>query len=81
LTGDAGYLEIRFTNDSRFDGRNLLSGVNRIHHHGSNLIELWPVRELTGELGSTGNLCYYHEPDYLDVEINHAGKLTECSEE
>jgi hypothetical protein len=80
FSGKVKFLEIRFGDDSRFDGSELISDINEIHHYGSNLIELFPVEELTGELGSTGSLCYYHEPEYLDVKINHTGKLMDCSE-
>lgn len=80
LTGNAGFLEINFGNDGRFDGKDLLSEINLIHHNGSNLIELWPVKELSGELGSTGNLCYYHKPEFLDIKVNHTGLLIDCSE-
>jgi hypothetical protein len=80
LRGQVKFLEISFGNDSRFDGSELISDFNEVQHHGSNLIELFPVKELTGELGSTGSLCYYHSPEFLDVKINHTGKLLDCSE-
>jgi len=74
----AGYinsLNILFTNDSRFDGKQLLSNFNEIKHHGSNLIELYPLKSLTGELNSTGSIHYYFDPEFIDVRIEGSGKL------
>jgi hypothetical protein len=80
LAGRVDFLEIRFTDDSQFDGKELISEYNAIHHGGSNLIELFPIKELTGELTSTGSLCYFHTPEILDVEISHTGQLINCSD-
>jgi hypothetical protein len=81
LTGRVQKLEIIFKDDSRLDGKALVSEFNFIQHEGSNLIELFPIKELTGEISSTGDLCYYHVPDFMDVEIKYTGKLIDCSRE
>lgn len=81
LTGRVKKLEILFLDDSRLDGKSLVSEFNSIQHKGSNLIELYPIKELTGEISSTGDLCYYHVPVLLDVKINYTGKLMDCSDE
>jgi hypothetical protein len=78
LSGKVMFLEISFGDDSKFHGKNLISDFNNIQHFGSNLIEIFPVKEMTGELGSTGSLCYFHEPEYMDVKISHTGQLKNC---
>ncbi len=79
LAGKTRFLEIINKDDSQMDAKNLISELNVIHHGGSNLIELFPVKELTGEISSTGNLCYFHVPEFLDVKISYTGKLINCS--
>jgi len=79
LAGRAKFLEVLFKDDSQLDGKELISEFNVVHHGGSNLIELFPMEELTGEVSSTGDLCYYHVPDFLDVTITYSGKLINCS--
>ena len=80
FSGSVEVLEVTFEDDSRFDGAELTSDFNKINHFGSNLIEIFPLKELVGELGSTGDLCYHHEPEYIDVKIDHTGRLIKCSE-
>jgi hypothetical protein len=80
FSGKVDLLRILFSNDSRFDGRELISEYNYIDHNGSNLIELYPVKVLTGQLSSTGDLYYYHNPQVLDMAINHSGKLVKKSD-
>jgi hypothetical protein len=75
FSGKVNFLGILFTDDSRFNGKELISEYNIIDHNGSNLIELYPLKVLSGQLNSTGDLYFYHDPEILDVVINHSGKL------
>lgn len=81
LAGKVQFLEIRFTDDSQLDGKELISEFNIIHHGGSNLIELFPIKVLTGELSSTGDLYYYHDPELLEVTIFNSGQLVNYSDQ
>jgi hypothetical protein len=80
LAGRTRFMEILVKDDSRLNAKELISDFNVVHHGGSNLIELFPVEELTGEISSTGNLCFYHVPEFLDVKISHTGRLINCSD-
>ena len=80
LAGKTRFLEILVKDDSQLNARGLISDFSVVHHRGSNLIEVFPVEELSGEISSTGNLCYYHVPEFLDVKISHTGKLINCSD-
>jgi len=79
IAGTVDFLKILFTNDSRFEGKELISEYNEIHHTGSNLIELYPIKVLSGELNSTGDLYYYHDPEILDISISGTGQLVDRS--
>jgi hypothetical protein len=80
ISGKVDFLKIYFTDDSRFDGKKLVSDYNRIDHTGSNLIELYPIKELSGVINSTGDIHYYHEPELVNVTINHTGQLVDQSD-
>ncbi len=74
----AGYtnlLTVLLTDDSRFNAKYLISDFNEINHRGSNLIELYPVKSLTGELSSTGSIHYYYIPEFIDMNVMGSGEL------
>ncbi len=77
MSGHVNYLSVRFTNDSQFHGKGLVSDDIFVTHKGSNTIEVYPVNSLTGTLESTGSLYYYNKPVKLDVKVSGTGKLGE----
>ncbi len=77
MSGRLNYLSVKFTNDSQFHGKDLLSDNTLITHQGSNSIEVYPLTSLTGTLESTGSLYYYHIPTTLNIKITGTGKLEE----
>lgn len=79
IRGEAGYFKLYLVNDSRFDCRELVSGRTRIHHAGSNLLELYPTESLYGEMRGTGNVHYFYHPPLVDVDISGSGELIDRS--
>jgi hypothetical protein len=80
FTGNAGFIDLLLTGDSRFLAGNLLAGDIKIDHNGSNRVELHPINSLKGVIQSTGSVYYYHEPIILDVTVRGAGRLINLSE-
>ena len=80
FTGNAGFIDLILTGDSRFLAGNLLTGDIKINHNGSNRVELYPIDSLKGVIQSTGSVYYYHEPKILDVTVRGAGRLINLSE-
>lgn len=75
FSGSAHFSNIKFTDDSRFMGKNLDVEYCTIDHQGSNRIEVYPVSELSGTIQSTGSIYYYNDPELLDVQVNGTGEL------
>lgn len=80
LSGNAGFIDLILTSDSRFIAGNLLTDNIKIDHNGSNRVELYPIISLNGALRSTGSLYYFHEPEILDVTVKGPGQLINLSE-
>lgn len=80
ISGNAGFVDLVLTGDSRFIAGNLLTDDIKIDHNGSNRVELYPINSLKGVLRSTGSLYYFHEPEILDVTVNGSGQLIYLSE-
>jgi len=80
FTGNAGFIDLILTGDSRFLAGNLLTGDIIIDHNGSNRVELFPINSLKGVVQSTGSVYFFHEPEILDVTIRGAGQLINLSE-
>lgn len=78
--GDADFLDLIITGDSRFLARNLSIIDVEIDHNGSNSVELYPVNKLKGIIQSTGSVYYFHIPDILDVTVKSTGQLIYLSE-
>lgn len=80
FSGNADFLDLIITGDSRFLSRNL-SAINiLIDHNGSNRVELYPINKLEGVIQSTGSVYYFHEPEILDVTVRSTGQLIYLSE-
>ena len=80
LSGNAGFMDLILTSDSRFIAGNLLTDDIKIDHNGSNRVELNPIISLKGVLRSTGSLYYFHEPEILDVTVKGPGQLINLSD-
>lgn len=79
LSGEAYYLYIELSDDSRFLAQDLKSSYCEILHNGSNRIEIYPIISLTGTLQSTGSLYFFNDPDILDITVLGSGKLIDQS--
>ncbi len=80
FSGNADFLDLIITADSRFLARNLSAIDIIIDHNGSNRVELYPVNKLEGIIQSTGNVYYFHEPETLDVTVRSTGQLIYLSD-
>lgn len=80
FTGNAEFIDLIITGDSRFMAGSLMAEGIQIHHNGSNRVELYPKNSLRGEVGSTGSVYYFHEPEILDVTVKGPGQLINMSE-
>ena len=80
FSGNANFLDLEITGDSRFLARNLSVLDIIIDHNGSNRVELYPVKSLKGAIQSTGSVYYFYEPEILDVTVKSTGQLIYLSE-
>lgn len=80
FSGNADFLDLIITADSRFLARDLSIIDILIDHNGSNRVELYPINKLEGVIQSTGYVYYFHEPEILDVTVRSTGKLIYLSE-
>lgn len=77
IDGAVTNLTLNYTSgDSRFEGRNLRVSNAFIQHKSSNDIIINVSNELTGSIGSTGDLIYVGEqPALIEVTTNNRGRL------
>ena len=80
FSGNADFLDLVITGDSRFLARNLSVSDVIIDHNGSNRVELYPVKSLKGVIQSTGSVYYFYMPEILDVTVKSTGQLIYLSE-
>lgn len=80
ISGNADFLDLIITGDSRFLARNLSVIDVIIDHNGSNRVELYPINKLKGIIHSTGSVYYFYEPEILDVTVRSTGQLIYLSE-
>ncbi len=80
FSGNADFLDLIITADSRFLARDLSAIDILIDHNGSNRVELYPVNKLEGIIQSTGSVYYFNEPEILDVTVKSTGQLIYLSD-
>lgn len=76
ITGKTTNLNINFAaGQGKFKGKNLIAQNTYVFHRGANIIEIYPVKELKGEIRSIGNIISYNKPPIVDVKEFYSGKL------
>lgn len=79
--GTAEHVEVNFhDDDGQFNGKELIANKIDISHHGSNIIEVFPLQELSGSIHRNGDVIYYNNPDKISVDVLQNGQLIDKSD-
>lgn len=80
LTGNTRYLQVGLLYYMPiFDARQLRAHHVMINHHCNNDMHLYPIRRLTGQMDTKGNVYLYHMPQELRVNVLGTGQIIDVS--
>ncbi len=76
ITGNTKNASITFASgNGRFEGPNFKIDNLTFYHRGSNDMIVHPIKKVTGNIYSTGNVILKNIPDSIDVTEHYKGKL------